>query len=180
MQVTISLPRVEWGGAHTSHSLHVVHALTNSFAVGFHRHGEVLQFQIFMTKEDPCTLVTQVHLDGHLKVSDSLFMFASQTVEVGWMEGKGGEGSRGGEAGRGEGQGEGRGGEGRGKERGGARRGEKRGEGRGKERRGGEGRGKERGEAGRGKGQGEERWGEGRGKERGGARRGKERREGGE
>ena len=87
------------------HSLHVVHALTNSFAVGFHRHGEVLQFQILMTKEDPCTLIAQVHLDGHLKVSDSFFMFASQTVEVGWMEGRGGERSRGREAGRGRGKG---------------------------------------------------------------------------
>ena len=95
------------------YSLRVAHALTNSFAVGFHRHGEVLQFQIFMTKEDPCTLITQVHLDGHLKVSDSFFMFASQTVEVGWIEGRGGERSRGREAGRGERQGE----EGRGKER---------------------------------------------------------------
>ena len=95
------------------HSLHVVHALTNSFAVGFHRHGEVLQFQILMTKEDPCTLIAQVHLDGHLKVSDSFFMFASQTVEVGWMEGRGGE--RRGVEGEKQGEGEARGVKGKGR-----------------------------------------------------------------
>ena len=62
--------------------------LTNSFAVGFHRHGEVLQFQVLVSKKDPRTLVTEVYLDGHLKVGDSLFMFTSQTVEVGWMDGR--------------------------------------------------------------------------------------------
>lgn len=97
-----------------------------------------------MTKEDPCTLITQVHLDGHLKVSDSFFMFTSQTVEVGWIEGRGGERSRGREAGRGERQGE----EGRGKDR---SRGREAGRGRGKGRRGGARRG-EAGSEGEGEG----------------------------
>ena len=71
--------------------------LTNSFAVGFHGHGEVFEFQVLMSEKDPRTLVAEVRLDGHLKVSDSLFMFTSQTVEVGLGEGRGGRGGEGGE-----------------------------------------------------------------------------------